>query len=374
MTKRKAATTARCAMRRSKRSKTSTSQAFVWNPHEWKQTSQMTSDVSVLVKIGDRERKVVKKVLELNGNSDDDTFPLEVQAIAMIQACNRIVRPIHYASNAPDEKHGTAYFEHHALGDVRQWKEAGFDAKNHKPVPESYIWRFFLQMSQALAVLQLLIGPNQEERNVLLHRDIKPNNILVVDNGTTYPSFALHDFGCAATYTRSRARRPAICGTMEWQPPENPIINTKAAEVWALGACVHYLATGGYPIQDKVAYGAACLAKYGSHPDASHDYPSPERYYAARVPRKVTPINLDHRQQRNHRIAPYLINGQKYFNHEYSDELDSWMKKCLSIAPSGRPTVKQLLNNMGPVAIGMLKKMGGKAALYDMDATFDEDL
>jgi serine/threonine protein kinase len=161
---------------------------------------------------------------------------------------------------------------------------------------------------------------------------------------------------------------------MEWQPPENPIINTKAAEIWALGACVHYLATGSYPVEDKVPYGAKRFAENDRHPKAMQGYQSPERYYAACVPRKVTPINLDRREQQKQRISPYLIDGQALFNHQYSDELDGWMKECLMTVPAGRPTVKQLLNSMGPVAISMLKKMGGKAALNDMDAKFNGDL
>jgi hypothetical protein len=152
MSKRKASAPATDAGRRSKRSKTTTNQAFVWNPREWKQTRRVTGNVSVLVKVSDRNRKVVKKVLEVGVNLADDPFPLEVWAITMLPECNRIVKPIYYASDDPDEEHGTVFFEYYPLGDVRQWKEAGFDAKNNKPVPESHIWRFFLQMSQAVAV------------------------------------------------------------------------------------------------------------------------------------------------------------------------------------------------------------------------------
>ena len=246
------------------------------------------------------------------------------------------------------------------MGDLAQWKEREFDNKNNKAVPESFIWRFFLQISQALAFIQNQIGPNRDERDPLLHRDIKPKNILVVDNGTTYPSFKLHDFDCALLYRKSTARRPDIIGTFQWQPPENPIINTTAAEIWALGACIHFLATGRAPIQNVGQYAITRFLRNGNrHPDSVDDYSSPDRYYGARVPRRATPINLSRTEQRQRGIGPD--------NHQYSDELNHWMMGCLSRTPSSRPKAERLVYGMGLVAKGMLKRMGGKSALVDLD-------
>jgi serine/threonine protein kinase len=58
-------------------------------------------------------------------------------------------------------------------------------------------------MSQALALLQNKISPNREDCDILFYCDIKPNNILVVDIGTTYPSFKLHDFDIAKVYRKT---------------------------------------------------------------------------------------------------------------------------------------------------------------------------
>jgi hypothetical protein len=53
-------------------------------------------------------------------------------------------------------------------------------------------------MSQTLAILQNQMAPNREEREIILQRNIKPKNILVVKNiSSTYPSFKLPGFGCA---------------------------------------------------------------------------------------------------------------------------------------------------------------------------------
>lgn len=48
------------------------------------------------------------------------------------------------------------------------------------------------------------------------------------------------------------------------------------------------------------------------------------------------------------------------------------MKQCLRTSPAGRPTAARLVNEMGAVAKEMLKKMGGKAALVDMDVLYDD--
>jgi hypothetical protein len=49
------------------------------------------------------------------------------------------------------------------------------------------------------------------------------------------------------------------------------------------------------------------------------------------------------------------------------------MSECLTRTPSRRPTVEELLFDMGAVAKRMLKIMGRKAALVDLDAKFGVD-
>jgi serine/threonine protein kinase len=129
----------------------------------------------------------------------------------------------------------------------------------------------------------------------MIHRDIKPKNILVVDNGSTSSSFKLHDFDCAMMWEKSQARLPARRGTFQWQPPQNPTqgINTRAADVWALGAYIHFLATGIPPIGDNDEFAAAvCRGNNNQHPDSVQVYGEEHRYDDARVPRRAMAINL----------------------------------------------------------------------------------
>jgi len=368
MTKRKATSSATGADCRSKRTKTTTS-AFVWNPREWKEKKRMNNDVTLLEKISDHKQKIFKKVVRLKANRQ---HPTEIDALARLPDCNRVVKPIHYSASAPDDQHGTAIFAPYQLGDLLQWREAEFEAKNWKAVPESYIWRCFLQISQALAVLQNKAGPDREKRDIMLHRDIKPQNILVANNGTTYPSFKFHDFGIARDYHKNTARTPALCGSFSWQGPENPLINTTASEIWALGACIHFLATGDYSLEDRDQFKAECFAENNRHRHSAQAYGQIDNYYSARVPRKVTPINLSSEEQRVRGLGHYEA-GRRVFTPQYSEELNQWMSRCLSMDPGRRPTVLRLINDMSQEVRSMLQMMGGKTALVDMDLKFGED-
>lgn len=187
---------------------------FVWRPKDWATKKEVTENVFILSNRTSAQVFVVKKVLRMRVTADDvsDTRPLEVRILSKLPDSNRVTKLLFYADQDPDPTHGTAVFDNYPLGDLMEWKAAAFDNKNFKPVPESYIWRFFVQMSQALAFIHNEIGPRRDERQGLIHRDLKPKNILVCNNGTTYPSFKMHDFDCATEHSPEKARSISRCG------------------------------------------------------------------------------------------------------------------------------------------------------------------
>lgn len=376
MAKRTSSLSATGGERPEKRPKNTNSRPIVYDEDDWDAESAITNNVVILKNVSDPTHKVVKKILKTNSDSDsydEETLPFEVYFVGLIPKCNRIVRPIAHSFNDPVRGWGAAIFEHYPLGDLAQWRAAMIANEDSGMVPEVHIWRLFLQIAQGLAVLQSHIGPNREDRQILLHRDIKPKNILVADNGDAYPSFRLHDFGCSKVWKKSIARQESYSGTFEWQPPENPIINTKAADIWALGACVHFLATGKCPIESRSAYESQILAEGAGHPEAIHKYKTPKRYYAARVPRSVTPINLSPDEQRRSGYGPSFVNDDEVFNPQYSVELNKWMKLCLSTSPARRPTAQRLMIELNQEARRMLRKLGEEKAMTDLDCTFEAD-
>jgi hypothetical protein len=48
------------------------------------------------------------------------------------------------------------------------------------------------------------------------------------------------------------------------------------------------------------------------------------------------------------------------------------MKLCLRTTPDQRPTAERLINVMIPRAKEMLKEMGGKAALVNLDIVYED--
>lgn len=202
-----------------------------------------------------------------------------------------------------------------------------------KCIPEEIVWRFFVQMTQALAFIH---------GEKLLHRDIKPKNILVTYEGREYPSFKLIDFQLAEVVERDMPERETVLGTFNWQPPENPKINTKAAEVWSMGACVYFLATRAMPVEDTPETRARCARKFMANPQLATRYRNLSWYCTARMPRRVVPINADSDEQLQRRGTE----PERPRYHRYSDKLNYWMSKCLENLREDRPTTAQLLDGM----------------------------
>lgn len=143
-------------------------ECFVWKPKDWTLKDSLTESVSVLANRSNTKLLIVKKVVSIESNSANDERPLEARALSMIPNCNRILKPIFCSKLESDHRKSMILFTYYPLGDLSQWRWREFNSKNNKTVPESYIWRCFLQMSQALAFLQNYIGPDIDERDCML--------------------------------------------------------------------------------------------------------------------------------------------------------------------------------------------------------------
>ncbi|KAF1346835.1 kinase-like domain-containing protein [Delphinella strobiligena] len=129
-------------------------------------------------------------------------------------------------------------------------------------MPEAFVWHAFVQIAQGLHHLH--------NNNVLpvLHRDLKPENLLVdlTPFGVLFDNIKITDFGMATDQMNPHEH---FGGTPEYQPPECPTAST-AADVYAVGACIHYMTTDKQPL---------------SHADASkatfnHSTPLPTKGYS----------------------------------------------------------------------------------------------
>ncbi|CAI6338540.1 unnamed protein product [Periconia digitata] len=241
-----------------------------WYPQDWELKLKCNPNVEILARKTNPNELVVKKIMR--NDIGENTRPKEIQLLDILPDTNRILKPfIFLPSYPPNTGKSTAIFQYYPLGDLYSWQNDFFANDSNKPVPEPHILRMFVQMSEALAFVHGEIWQGRDQRSPIVHRDVKPHNILVVNNGSAFPSFRLIDFGLSHIWTDEKSQESSLSGTHAWQPPENPYINTFASDIWALGAVVQYMATRKSPAWDFLKFRAAHITEHGGIiPEARH--------------------------------------------------------------------------------------------------------
>src|SRR5262249_37121168 len=88
----------------------------------------------------------------------------------------------------------------------------------------------------------------------LIHRDIKPQNILVTRDSTGKPLFKLIDFGIAADQTSEQQTSVMRGGSIGFAAPEQWVKAGKEldgrCDLYALGATLYRMLTGRMPYSD----------------------------------------------------------------------------------------------------------------------------
>lgn len=116
------------------------------------------------------------------------------------------------------------------------------------------------------ALFQICQGLVYLHKNGIVHRDLKLDNIFVMDAPINYPRLAIGDFGIARDTKECNGRMQTMVGTAEYAAPEiqlpresksNHIIAnitsitantyTSKVDVWSVGVIAHILFTGISP-------------------------------------------------------------------------------------------------------------------------------
>jgi tetratricopeptide (TPR) repeat protein len=116
----------------------------------------------------------------------------------------------------------------------------------------------------------------------LIHRDLKPQNVLLTDDADLRPAvLKITDFGLATSLAErdGRPTRLEVAGTPEYMAPEQtrpgePL--TAAVDVYALGVILYEMLTGRHPFPRGVPDASSGTAKKGSRP-ARPSGPTPGR-------------------------------------------------------------------------------------------------
>ncbi len=134
----------------------------------------------------------------------------------------------------------------------------------------------------AILAAMLCEGLAKVHESGLLHRDLKPQNIMLGPDGPK-----ILDFGLAKlTHSRTQLTAPGgLIGTIAYMPPEQARSEadlTTATDVYALGATLAHAATGGllYPLEAPAAL-LYTIADPATSPDLSA------------VPRRIAPLIAD---------------------------------------------------------------------------------
>ena len=120
------------------------------------------------------------------------------------------------------------------------------------PFSKERVYELFQQLTDALAQLH--------EKGII-HRDIKPNNIMLTDSG----DIKLLDFGIAKVLHTETTTNSRLTGTLQYIPPEafDGTKLTVAADIYALGMLLYQCITGASSLYGRLPAPSEWLAEKG---------------------------------------------------------------------------------------------------------------
>lgn len=192
-------------------------------------------------------------------------------------------------------------------------------------------------------------GVGEGELRPYAHRDIKPGNVMIADDGCTP---VLMDFGSltpSPTHITSRAQALAVqdhaaeTSTMPYRAPElfdvqtNSIIDTKV-DIWSMGATLFCALYGHSPFELATEESGGSLAL--AICSGSFSFPEPGR-----------------------------LGGRKPGQEDVSEDVKNIVRMCLKVEPSERPDIRALIKEVERV----LQRLGGGAPTETFTIDDDED-
>lgn len=131
-------------------------------------------------------------------------------------------------------------------GDLYDFYGRAVMQTRRKGLEEDIVWHVLAQLGDAVHWLHCQL------EQPIVHCDIKPDNILLEPREGALPDLRLTDFGLAKFAAESGQRtghRPL--GTPIWQPADE-FRDTREADIWAVGAVVHWMTTGHPPVRPYI--------------------------------------------------------------------------------------------------------------------------
>lgn len=235
--------------------------------------------------------------------------------------------PVLAAQKIPGSTYGwRTYMPYYSKGDFQRIMTKAY---RQFPVPEPFLWFVFHRMAKAAVAMDETFRDEGRDRPVLVHQDIKPENIFMGHPGSlgrdepypVYPVAYLGDFGASYLTADDESWRGKLMGTLGYCAPEQDTgipprprarydvpLGSKT-NIWGFGNCMLLAMTG-----DRGSGRGTDGTKFGYH--SRWDYL-----------RELDPEE------------PYYWPG-------YSDDLIKTVEWCLKDTMENRPTPQELLEQI----------------------------
>ncbi|KAI9725975.1 MAG: hypothetical protein M1828_002303 [Chrysothrix sp. TS-e1954] len=229
---------------------------------------------------------------------------------------------------------------------------------------EGFIWHVFKEVAFALDWVHAL-NPQ------VVHRDVKPANIMLhVDfdektmGAAKFPRVLLTDFDMGCFYDPMNCSGDVV-GTRGYQAPETRsglagYRTTPKSDVFSLGGVIQFLA-GHMP--------PGALTNSGRIPPGHPsqliiDNPDPNGYHPTGHSSKLI-CDCDHTDEsssfsQEDIFSPEICTVRPVSSLNYSVKLDYWAQMTLEVQEQYRPSSRQLVEQMVPVAIRQIAALGGE--------------
>ena len=139
-----------------------------------------------------------------------------------------------------------------------------------------------LNIKDALQIcIQLCEGLSEFHKLGFVHRDIKPDNIMMSSCSPNNLSIKIIDFGGAKKYQKNSAPDTTVIGTLGYQAPESLSSSTQAsADIFSIGCVLNYVLTGVEPGLQKYNSNSAIVSiiEKATYIDPSMRYTSVDQF------------------------------------------------------------------------------------------------
>jgi serine/threonine protein kinase len=246
--------------------------------------------------------KIALKIYAPGTGLDEDGVQLFSQEFSLVFNFNHsnLLRPSHY-----DVCDRMPYL-------IMPFCERGSAVKLVGKISEKDAWNFLHDVAAGLAYLH-------EQETPVIHRDIKPDNVMVGNNGR----FMITDFGISSGMHGTLRKNATVkqytaAGTVAYMAPEqfDDDLPIKANDIWALGATVYELITGAPPFGD---YGGLMLKNGADIPNIRSDCASALKTIIERCLQKETYDRI---------TANEIVNLVDQYNKGIMPPETKFCKKC----------------------------------------------